>query len=455
MAKTQRARERAPKATKKDAPAPTNQDLGEPTNQDLGKPTNQDVEEPTNQDVEEPTNQDWKKPTNEDGIVWTAQKIRLRDLTPWERNPRSISVEAGRRLRESFKEFGQVETIAIGPTGEVYNGHQRLKELIHEFGGDFEVDARVSSRVLTEKEREKLTIYLHKGAAGDWDYEMLAGQFDLGELHDWGFGDTDLELLGDFIGKDESDSGSSIDIDADNDGPEIDRAEELRESWGVERGQLWRLGDHRLLCGDCTNQEDLARVLMNDTVDACVTDPPYGIGLGYDGYEDSRENLRALINAFLPPLRKLGCPIALTGGTSNMWLYPEPTWVMTWVHPAASGRGPWGFNGNNPILVYGKDPYLKERLGARLDSLVLDAGREGVEGHPVPKPLKVWLWLVERVTTRKGTVVVDSFSGAGTTIMACEHLGRRCRAIEQSPGYVALTLQRYADATDRFPRLVA
>jgi len=206
MAKTQR--ERAPKATNQDAPAPTNQD------------------------AEEPTNQDWKKPTNEDGIVWTAQKIRLGDLTPWERNPRRISVEAGRRLRESFKEFGQVETIAIGPTGEVYNGHQRLKELIHEFGGDFEVDARVSSRVLTEKEREKLTIYLHKGAAGDWDYEMLAGQFDLGEL---------------------------------------------RESWGTEEGQLWELGRHRLLCGDCTLAADVARVLAGTKPQLMVTDPPYGV----------------------------------------------------------------------------------------------------------------------------------------------------------------------------------
>jgi ParB-like chromosome segregation protein Spo0J len=90
-------------------------------------------------------------------ITWTEQKRKLGDLLPWSRNPRQIKQDQARRLLESFNEFGQVETLAIGPDDEVYNGHQRLNVLMRAYGPDFEVDVRVASRPLTEKEREKLT----------------------------------------------------------------------------------------------------------------------------------------------------------------------------------------------------------------------------------------------------------------------------------------------------------
>ena len=127
-------------------------------------------------------------------ITWTNEKRRLGDLIPWERNPRQINREQAERLAESFDEFGQVETIAVSPTNDIYNGHQRLKVLMAKHGADYEVDVRVASRALTEKEREKLTVYLHKGAAGDWDFDVLANEFDLGELLDWGFSEKELGI---------------------------------------------------------------------------------------------------------------------------------------------------------------------------------------------------------------------------------------------------------------------
>lgn len=127
-------------------------------------------------------------------ITWTNEKRRLGDLIPWERNPRQINREQAERLAESFDEFGQVETIAVSPTNDIYNGHQRLKVLMAKHGADFGVEVRVSSRALTEKEREKLTIYLHKGAAGEWDFDALANEFDLDELLDWGFSEQELGI---------------------------------------------------------------------------------------------------------------------------------------------------------------------------------------------------------------------------------------------------------------------
>lgn len=125
-------------------------------------------------------------------IEWTTCKLALKTLTPWERNPRRISEPASKRLLDSFDSFGQVDTLAIGPNNEVYNGHQRLKVLVEKFGPDYEVDARRASRALSEKEREKLTIYLHRGATGEFDLEALAASFDIAELDSWGMPDLNV-----------------------------------------------------------------------------------------------------------------------------------------------------------------------------------------------------------------------------------------------------------------------
>jgi len=127
-------------------------------------------------------------------ICWTTEKRKLRDLKLWPRNPRQIRKVEAERLNQSLAEFGQVETIAIGPNNEVYNGHQRIKVWTQKYGPDYEVEVRVASRALTEKEREKLTVFLHRGAVGEWDFDILANEFDLGDLLQWGFEERDLEL---------------------------------------------------------------------------------------------------------------------------------------------------------------------------------------------------------------------------------------------------------------------
>jgi hypothetical protein len=126
-------------------------------------------------------------------ITWDNQKRKLSQLIPWDRNPRQIKSDQVKRLQESLAEFGQIEPVCIGPGNELYNGHQRLKSWAAKFG-DIEIDVRVSYRALTEKEREKLTVFLHKGAAGEWDFDELANSFEMAELVEWGFEED--ELLG-------------------------------------------------------------------------------------------------------------------------------------------------------------------------------------------------------------------------------------------------------------------
>lgn len=129
-------------------------------------------------------------------ITWTNERRKLSQLIPWQRNPRRLQDAQERRLGESLDEFSQVEPIAIGPGNEVYNGHGRLKAWAKTHG-DIEIDVRVASRPLTEKEREKLTVFLHKGAAGEWDFTTLSAEFDAAELIEWGFKGYELGLAGD------------------------------------------------------------------------------------------------------------------------------------------------------------------------------------------------------------------------------------------------------------------
>lgn len=124
--------------------------------------------------------------------------MHLGDLQPWDKNPRKISRQQAKRLADSFDHFGQVETIAISPTNEVYDGHQRLSVLLAQHGSGYIVEARRSSRHLTDEERKMLVVYLHQGAVGSWDFEKLMADFNFDSLSAWGFDSNQLNKVAKF-----------------------------------------------------------------------------------------------------------------------------------------------------------------------------------------------------------------------------------------------------------------
>ena len=212
-------------------------------------------------------------------------------------------------------------------------------------------------------------------------------------------------------------------------------------------------GGHRLMCGDSTRADVVEELLCGETPSLCLTDPPYGIGdtssekNNYIGHDDSPENLDKIIAGFFP-LAKAACGlVVVTPGNSNQLRYPAPTWTMAWFTPAGAGRGPWGFCCWQPIMCFGKDPKLAKGLGAHPDAIVHTETSEK-NGHPCPKPIRFWSWLMER-TSEVGTVVYDPFCGSGTTIMAGEMTGRRCYAIELAPEYVDVSVERWQAYTGR------
>jgi len=127
-------------------------------------------------------------------ITWTPTTVALSKLKPWERNPKRISKTHAARLLELWERLGQFQTIAIGPGGEVYDGHQRLSVLKAKHGGGYVVQVLQASRELTEAEREELTIAAHSGTTGSWDWDALAN-WDVENLTAWGL---DEELLKDW-----------------------------------------------------------------------------------------------------------------------------------------------------------------------------------------------------------------------------------------------------------------
>jgi len=378
-----------------------------------------------------------------DKISWSNETRKLSELEPWARNPRQINKRQAERLVESFDQFGQVETIAIGPQNQIYNGHQRLNVLKEKYGEDYEVEVRVASRALTEKEREKLVIFLHKGAAGDWDFDMLANEFELDDLLEWGFDkqELDLDLWADEPPEDVE--------------PQIDKAEELREKWGVESGQLWKLGEHRIICGDCTDKAVVERVMQGDVAGAVVTDPPYGINR--EGIEnDDPEGLQTLFN---------GCLAVMPIENAVVIAFQSPRLFPVWLdaireHNQKFERALWwreignakpwrGFRMQGECILVSSvgRPAWDE---TRSDPDTFDNRNPRRDGHPTQKPTDV----VEALTGHTTGIVYDPFVGSGTTLIACERLGRKCRAVEISPAYCAVAIQRWVDVTNGTPELV-
>ena len=200
---------------------------------------------------------------------------------------------------------------------------------------------------------------------------------------------------------------------------------------------------HRLLCGDSTKAEDVERVMGGGRADACVTDPPYGIGFGYDLHDDDRGKWFELMDAIVPTVRELADFVVMPccGIDRLDWWYGRhrPDWLMCWYKGSPGHMSHVGFNDWEAHVVYGKPPKQMH------DYWQTHCGFE-VLGHPCPKPVAYALWLIERAAVSNG-VVFDPFLGSGTTLIAAEQLNRKCCGIELSPQYCDVVIKRFENLT--------
>ena len=195
---------------------------------------------------------------------------------------------------------------------------------------------------------------------------------------------------------------------------------------------------NKVIQGDCL---EVMKDIPDKSVDLCLTDFPYGVGWKYDIYEDTEENLIELVNKVMPEILRVSKRALITCGQTNMWKYPEPKWVMAWVNKAGANRNSWGFTCWQPILAYGKDPYLANRMGARQDIIIKTEISEKW-GHSCPKPTQFWGMLLKRGSVKETDIIFDPFLGSGTTAVVAKRLKRNFIGIEISPDYCKIANAR-------------
>jgi DNA modification methylase len=386
-----------------------------------------------------------------------VKETKIDAFKPQGRNANRHSQRGLGSLEASMRKHGYVAPMTAAADGEIIDGSARLDTVANVFDDDVLVVEHDGTKPIVmvrtdipsadSPEAREISIAANRIAELNltWDAEVLLEDLQSGVDLKGLFDQEELDALLDGLIEKEPMQPAEA---------QTDKAAELQKLWGTSLGQIWQLGKHRLACGDCTDKATVERLMQGERAQAVVTDPPYGVGVEYSDFDDTLENVKRLIDGFMPIALGMSAPIALTPGIPAMWHYPKPDWLMAWIHPAATSSGPWGFIGMNPILIYGHDPYLKAGKGRHHGHIVMAGDREGADEHPVTKPLNVWLWLVERMTVNAGDIVYEPFGGSGTTIIACEQLNRQCRAVEISPAYCAVILQRYKDSTNVEPVLI-
>jgi len=285
---------------------------------------------------------------------------------------------------------------------------------------------------------------------GDGLEEMLREFRDADALTGTGFSDRDLAKL---LGRD-----AVEEVPAD-----LDRAAELRAKWGTERGQLWTIGEHRLLCGDSTNADDVARLLAGAEPALTHTDPPYGVD--YADVVAGRERQKAggwsdiagddlddaaLERLLIDSLSKFAAPVAFIWHSwKRIEVYLRAIRAAGW-RPMAEII--WVKNS----LVFGRADYqwrhepcvYAKRKGAdrqddRTATTVWEFPKTIGAMHPTQKPVELFA-IPMRNHTRSGEICAEPFAGSGSQLVAAQQLGRRCYGMEIEPKYVAVTLERLA-----------
>jgi len=394
-------------------------------------------------------------------ITWTDETRRLRDLKPQEDNPREIKRDQAERLVKSWHKFGQPDVISINPDNTILNGHQRYHVWGAAYGMDFEVAVRVASRQFTRREWQEYTVVSHEGAVGGWNWEGLAEWEGVGveDLVGWGFDEATL-------------LGAGFEFDEGNDEPpplaQMDKADELQEKWQVKVGDLWEIGRHRLVCGDCTDGAVVSRVMGGQRAQLVVTDPPYNCasdGRNYaanamKAYTDLRDAewdkdfdpqpmLATLLSSVMAESATVyiftshflfGELIAWAGEWADF--HSRCIWVKQNPTPSLSKRHwTWG----DELIVYavrGKHTFNFPHEGHALNWWSVTR-RTHEHEHPTEKPAGI-IEIPMRHSSNAGDLVFDGFLGSGTTLAVCEQLNRRGRGIEIEPKYCAVTLERLA-----------
>ena len=376
------------------------------------------------------------------------EKRLIADLKPAEYNPRQISTKQYKDLKESIKKFSLVDPIIINKDNTVIGGHQRLKickELKH-----INIDCVVLD--LSKEDERELNIRLNK-SGGEWDFDILANQFDIEELKDWGFKEIELGLNID-----------KIDFEGNTEDDHVPEAKESR----VKLGDVWQLGNHRLMCGDSTKESDVKKLMNGQKADMVFTDPPYGVNIK-GGAKSNQTIAGDLTQTAIPFSFDLSVKVAtksdarfyFCGGEGNILLYSKlfdrflrriPRHLI-WVKNGFVMK-PNNYHNQYEIIFFGfkaKGGGLSHWFSGRTEDEASDVWKIKRDPsssylHPTQKPVELAEKAIKNSTAKNGKLY-EPFLGSGSTLIACEKTNRVCYGMELDTKYCDVIIERWEQFT--------
>ena len=377
--------------------------------------------------------------------------VKLSEIKPYENNPR-VNDSAVESLAAIIKEFGFRNPAVLNKDKVIIEGHTRW-EACKKLG--METMPCVIADDLTPEQEQALRIADNKVAEiAEWDEEKL--KIEVKALQEAGF---DLALLA--FGDDELDKLLSGEIDTHG---EIDPDEvpETPEEPDSKSGTMYKLGDHLLLCGDSTKSEDVEKLVKDGEVDLWLTDPPYnvayegsnGLTIQNDSMEESKFR-KFLQDAF-------GCAVKTMKPGASYYIYHADSEglafrqscenvglrvreCLIWVKPSlVLGRSPYQWR-HEPCLFGWKDGAAHAWYADRSQTTVMEFAKSRHNSdHPTMKPVEMLVYLLKN-SSKRGDMVLDTFGGSGSTLIACEQSGRKCRMCELDPKYCDVIRRRWAE----------
>ena len=376
-------------------------------------------------------------------------KLEINKLKPNKNNPRVIKDDKFKKLVKSIKEFPEMlelRPIVVDEDMTILGGNMRHKACIK--AGLKEVYIKIA-KGLTDKQKEEFIVKDNVGF-GEWEWDILANQWDSVQLTEWGLD----------VWENEDDKVTEGLIDDD----EIPEAKESR----VVLGDIWKLGNHRIMCGDSTSSDDVAKLMNGEKADMVFTDPPYNVNIG--SIKHSKFKQREIQN---DNMSSQDFKIFVKGFVKNIKLFCDGI-VYCWSGQGKDGRIMFTVLDenlhNSTTIIWNKDQFTLGRgkyqnkyepcwfgwvnsgktfTDNRTLTNVWDFKRpKKSELHPTMKPLELCENALNH-SSQKNDIILDLFLGSGSTLIAAEKLNRKCYGMELDEKYCDVIIERWEQFTGK------
>jgi len=365
------------------------------------------------------------------------KKVKLSTIKLNPDNPRKIAGPDMDRLVKSltdFPEMMELREIVVDDNMTILGGNMRYQALKKIKAKD--CLAKVVKGLTDAQKRE--FVIKDNSNFGAYDWDVLKSDWDDLPLDDWG-----VDLPDDWLKEPDAPKDAE---------PQIDKAAELNKVWKVKAGDLYQIGEHRLLCGDSTLAADVQKVMGGEKA-AVISDPPYGVAVvGKNGMIGGPKLAKGGVytpivgdettetaKAFYLLCIELGfVSFGLWGGNYFTDFLPPSSCWFVW-----DKRGDIASNNFADCELMWTSLDKPSRVYKQVWMGMIKEGEHGKRVHPTQKPVDT---AQESIKLFTEDVIYDGFLGSGTTMVACQNLNRKCRGIEISSDYCAVILQRMADA---------